>query len=497
MTQNSESASEDVFANHPRTRDLVLRAMQGEDVSQSVPEAFRGQFEELLQQERGGLVSEVAEKHPSDMDEDELRSFIDKTIPFQYKGLPPEALEIVWSADDVPYFADDQNGERRQIEVQKRALALTALDTWLPEAQKRSIHQRLREVGRREAISTVRAELGIETPAVVSKSIEKQLSSESLDQLTTHYFESAERGVSVLHTNKEHGQDAFSVDIEHGVFCVSDGASSYGKSGPVSAEFSRALVAEAATGKSFAEIFNEQSVSKIAERVKTSSVFKDFNVDENPHAKGMNKEAGLATVLLTRINKDARAIEWVSVGDSPLMVVDKNPDGTYSFEIVNDNVHGVKISDKNFTNPEIAAALGTPETHLVGIGKDGTPRLNDLKHMQSGLIEYRPGRTVILASDFLTKMMALSPQMIEARRYLAIQSGKEHLVKAFEAIQANTQSFDNPLSGSTFKPELLFDGTLSAEQLKKALDQWKDIPAHNAGRDDMTAVCIKMDNLFA
>jgi hypothetical protein len=498
---NQESHQPNPLLEHPKTTQYVNRISGGEDagmVLEGLPESMQAAVRERLGLNNPEASEAVVEKHPSNMDEEELQSFINETIPFQYRGLPAEALESVWAVDNVPYYLDDPNGERRQVEIQKRALALTALETFLPEARKCTIHKRLAEVGRKAKIADVRQEL-LEEPApeVVSDNLDRVTTSSELDELSTHRFESAEKGVSVLHTNKEHGQDAFAVDLEKGVACVSDGASSYGKSGPISAEFSRSLVTDAASGKPFAEIFSENNMRSIADRVRTGSAFKNFNTDENPYAKGENREAGLATVLLTRANKESKTIEWASVGDSPLMVLDRNPDGSYSFEIVNDDVDGMKFTDKNFTDEKMAEGLGNPETHLVGIGRDGNPRLNDLKHIRQGSIEYKQGRVVVMASDFLTKMMALSPQMIDARIALARQNGKESLAKSLEDIQANTASANNPLAQKRFNPSLLFDGSLTEEELKRAVEGWKDIRANNQGIDDMTAICIKMDKMFA
>lgn len=433
------------------------------------------------------------EKHFSKMNYLELMDYLNKAIPSKYSGLSVDALKVVWSPDDVPFLASDLNNEKRNTEIKKRELILIIMEDFLPEQKQKEYLRRIAHKDKRD-VGKVKAGLGLVSVNETPKTFDKEISSGSLDQNGTNHIESLEGGVVAVHDNTEHGQDGFAINGD--AICLSDGASSYGKAGLMSKELSVEFSKQASEGKSIKDIFDEKNVESIVRQVSETSEFKDFDASQNPHARGENAEAALATVLLTKLNRADKSIEWGSIGDSPLLVLDKDENGNWTFEVVNDDIDGEKVNNTNFTREDIQEVIKNPETYLLGVNGKGEARVKDLKQLRTGKIEYKSGRVVIAASDFLTKMMVLSPETINARITRAKNAQKIPLATALQGIHDKMLGTNNPLLQDKFKPELFFDGTLSPEELKSAMMSWKEMESNNAGRDDMTAVCIKMDEVF-
>lgn len=502
---NEENNQPNPFLEHPKTTEYANRISDGEDadiVLEGLPENIRAAVRERLGLNNPEVSEGVVEKHPSDMDATELEDFLETTIPPQYKGMSAEALEVVWSEKDVPYFADDPSGEKRQAEMRKRALVFATLEHFLPEAERRNRLKRQVRSAEKKQIETVKENLGIsvaETSSLVEngEKFSKPLFSRELDPEQTHVLESKNEAITVVFDNQQHRQDGCAIDPEKGIVALCDGSSSYGKSRVLSERLAQSLATEAGSGKSLQEIFSEGSITSILEAIKSSDEFKNAAPEQGAHINSRNKEAGKTTALLTRALEDG-SIEWASLGDSPLLVFDEGPDGTYKFQIVNDVDRQIITSD-NFTEKKILESFADPETQVVGFSGDGSI---DTKHLRSdkvryGKIEYKKGRVVMSASDFLTKAMYISPESLAAKRQFSEQEGNKNMAEAWRIERDLVLKSQHPFSSEKFNPSFLFDGSIGPEELKKVIEQWKDIStnSHRRSQDDMTAIAIKMDKI--
>ncbi|MFA6050890.1 MAG: protein phosphatase 2C domain-containing protein [Candidatus Paceibacterota bacterium] len=456
-----------------------------ENTASNLPEeastfSFGGQRAEESKEEKKGL---------GQMNTGELEDFLRENVPAQYEGMSATAIVAMHSAEDVPFYLNDPNGERRNAEIRLRQQVEAAFD--LLEEKQRELRWKQSHKQDAKGAEAVKSELGIgSAPVAESEKDIGNLASSLLDNVATHRIESVEKGITVTFDNSEHEQDAFA--IKGDTFVVCDGASSYGRSGVVSRILSGKLAELSEQGLDFKEILGEKRMEEILSEIATDPEFKDFEYEHgvrNPN----NLDAGLCTVLLAKLNKEKKKIEYASIGDSPLVIIDTDPDGTVHFEIANDDVDGKKITETTFTDPDVAEDLKNPATYLVGIDREGKPRLKDLSTTRTGTIEYKERRTVMLATDFFTKMMALSPQMIDTNIERARVAGKENLVKLLLDIQANTKQANNMFAGEKFNPEVFLGKEGGEDKFKKDLRSWKDIPAHSAGRDDMTMIAIDMD----
>jgi hypothetical protein len=240
------------------------------------------------------------------------------------------------------------------------------------------------------------------------------------------------------------------------------------------------------------EVMKPESMQKMLEDVRVSSEYSKERAEQST-----NKSAGLCTLLATQFDRTDNSLAFSSVGDSPLVVIDTNPDGSSSFHIANDEIEGKTIDNINFTDADIAEDMRNPETYLVGIGKDGKVRLRDMPTMRTGKVEYKPGRKVVLASDFLTKMMLLSPQMFDAKVARYTEEGKTLLAEAFGNLSRSVKAKGNKLSQEKFDPSVFADSRISKEALAEMIKAWKENPSNSPGIDDMTAITLDMDKLMA
>lgn len=426
-----------------------------------------------------------------EMSSEQLLKEMDSLIPKQYKGMQPDALKVVLDPKDVPLGLD---GKPDSLEVSRREKLLVIIDDFLPEARKQEAFIRKVRIDRHNKLRELKIDLKMSDSDENSENRTDSLISKNLPEGQTNRRELLSGAVVALHNNDAHGQDALA--IKNDAISLSDGASSYGKSGIVSQGLSERFATQLDGGSGIGEVLTEANVTDILKQVAQSQEFKNADTSLNPHCKDENVGSGLATVLLTKINRENKTLDWGSVGDSPLIVLDKKPDGSWSFEFVNDDANGTVVTSENFTDPNVIADLKNPETHLVGIRSDGTIDTRSLSKIKKGSIEYKPGRVVVAASDFLTKMMLCSPQVVEAMAKNAQSEGRDKLSDALRNANQEILKYSNPLADTKFKPELLFDGALSPEVITKAMEDWKKIPGNNAGVDDMTAVCIKMDEVF-
>lgn len=326
-----------------------------------------------------------------------------------------------------------------------------------------------------------------------TSNLKNQISSANLSDGVTHRIEFLEGAGVGIFDNSIHEQDAFSVSKD--ATCVSDGASTYGKSGVISRMLSKGFVSEVQSGTDIGEIFDDQNVKKVIDSIKDSDDFKNFDGSQNKHAKGDFIEAGLATVLLTQIDYDKKKIYWGSVGDSPLLVFDKQPDGSWDFEILNKIVDDHIVTNKNFSAKAVRENLLDQSSPLIGVDEVGQTNISCLPSLQTGVIEYKPGRVVMLASDFITKMMVMAPEALEETAKCEEGFDEKHVTSLRSRRQTILEA-NNPFAGEKFKPELFFDGTLTPDQLKDAIDGWKEIGPNKKYQDDVTMIAIKMDDLF-
>ncbi len=487
---------------HPKVLEYLQRFNAGEDLRnmrEGMPPAMAHDFEGLLTQQREEarnqrVAAEQAQARDSvaSMNPGELQTFVVQNVPAQYVGMSRKALEFIWAEEgNVALSIDDPRQKRRKTEIARRAQVIAALGVL--EEGRGQAGIRGREAENQVAIKELHVKLGI---AVPGESVEQtfdgfqDLKSSDLNQGLAHREKSLQRGLLVTSDNTEHGQDAFA--IEGDSFALSDGASSYGRSGVVSRLVSEELVTLSNKNMSFDDIFRESRMRKMLARVAQSPEFKNLGSSEASNSPS-NKNAGLCTILLARLDKQNRRIEYASIGDSPLVVLDREADGTISFEIVNDDIQGKKINGQTFTDEDVLNDIRNPETHLIGIGKNGELRVEDLQVLRRGHVEYKSGRVVMLASDFLTKMMVVSPQMISKNTERARAAGKERVAAALEDIQKATASAQNIFAQNAFRPELFADPSIPKPQYLQQLKDWKRIPAHNAACDDMTLISIEMD----
>lgn len=122
----------------------------------------------------------------------------------------------------------------------------------------------------------------------------------------------------------------------------------------------------------------------------------------------------MSTFIVTRESEDGGFIDFASVGDSPIIVLDKDEEGNVvGFQFANDACEGVPITNKNFHDKEVREHLDSPETHLVGIDDKGKTRVT--MEPQIGRIEKKKGREVIMASDALVKLMMNCPAALRAK----------------------------------------------------------------------------------
>ncbi len=345
----------------------------------------------------------------------------------------------------------------------------------------------------------VRAELGIDSPTATeqiqsSVLIEKgTLISETLDSEELHRITGAVDG---LYFNGQHGQDAFAVEDGEDSLCVvvCDGVSSRKSSGVVSSQLAKKIASSGVTYK----LTDIISSKKLGESL--------LDITSEIQQKKVSIEGGGSSTLTSvRIDKKAETIEWSSVGDSPIFVVDTDSEGNVSWEIVTENK---TINDSNYTNNDIVEDLKDPETHAVSVKESREVRSVDDKNIKHGSIKYKPGRKVVVASDFITKMLLHDPKVCfsrgemwknsitdDAGRVLSDETkrAREEIWK--QVSERNKTKYpefwavDKKTGQSYLNPAFLLN--LDAVRARKLLDDWMN--DNSVAGDDATIMVIDLD----
>ncbi len=375
-------------------------------------------------------------------------------IPSQYSGLSSEVLQELWN----PPMLVDEAKNRQAHEQKTRGIA--ALKRRELEVQSQSIE------------SVGETEQGHELKIPVSS---REVSNSEL-------FKFSDSDLDLAFLNNDHGQDAFAV--RNNVVVVSDGMSSYGKSGIVSGMLSERIADQSENGK-LADVFDDSNIKAALNQISQDDDFKDVErIEGNYKERG----SGLATLLVLKKNED-RSMEFASIGDSPLFAYDFNEKGDLiSFSLVNGDV---PIDHTNYTSLEARAEFEDPQTHGVGIREDGK-FISDTAALKMGRIEYKPGRVVVAASDFYTKMLTFCPEALKARAEQSPVSLASKLYLEKKAQFENKFSklwIRNSTTGElTIDP--LFVKKLGKSELQTLLTEWKDLNVRSA--DDITISVIEM-----
>lgn len=310
------------------------------------------------------------------------------------------------------------------------------------------------------------------------------LSSKNLEYDKLHVLESMEMpGIRVIHSNAHHNQDAFAV--KSGALCVCDGVSSKRRSKPAAEAVSRILAQKIDEAENSAQVFEGDEVQAALAEFANDQEYTSFDPGQsNPDLRASDVEGGKTTFLALKFQKEKREIEWTGVGDSPLLVLDKTGNG-WSFEIKNTQFAG--LTDKTFASEEFHFRMKDPRTSAIGINRKGGVDTEAITYsMESGSISYKKGRVVIAATDFLTKMMDDSPEVAAARMTVIDKTKNSWHWDEINQSREKMLQAENPFYGPKFRPELFFNGELSNDQIAEFL----------VSSDDVTAVCIKMDELF-
>lgn len=411
-------------------------------------------------------------------DEDEIMAM----IPKEFQGLSSDLINEVWEFDGG-------NAVQKKYFEKKKQLIIDFIrnkeNKLSREYQKATKHHQ-----DQEKISSISKELGKD---ILNESREKnpsEFNSYELNNSEIHAYGNLEKdGLEVMFLNNDHGQDAFA--IYEDTYVVSDGASSYGKAGSMSSALSRS-VAENVSNKSIEEVFSKESMSEIITSIKDKKEYKNDQPVVSHAVREGNQEAGLATLLVVKLNKEEKTISYGSIGDSPLFVIDRNSEGEIiSFEILNEDK---KITNENYFLPECTEDMKNPETHLIGLRGNGEMTLSSLNAKKTGTIEYKENRVVLLGSDALIKSLISSPEIWQNK----VESGSPaaSLFKdAQERYEKNHPDLwiQNPSTGKKmFNP--LFFTKLSKDELSLLLSGWKNDAYPCA--DDMTMIAIDLDKHF-
>ncbi|MDB5204395.1 MAG: hypothetical protein JWP09_423 [Candidatus Taylorbacteria bacterium] len=304
------------------------------------------------------------------------------------------------------------------------------------------------------------------------------LTSKGLDATQTHIIESPEfPGIRVIHSNKEHGQDAFV--IGEGSICICDGMTKHGKSGLVSEFVAAKVVEKVSEAESIYDAMSQHDFEEDLKDLSKTLEYEEFDSSGNRYVKKGEENSGYTTFLTLKTDKEKKLITWTSVGDSPLIILDKTDTG-WSFEMYNTKSAG--LTNETFASDDFHKQMQNGGSHGIGILENGSPEASAVNYVEYGTVTYKKGRIIMAATDWLTKMMADSPETIDARILDAEGDEKKKLEKSRDTIL----SAKNPLFGPKFQPELFFNGQLSDDEIVKNL----------ISDDDVTMVCIDMDKMF-
>lgn len=303
------------------------------------------------------------------------------------------------------------------------------------------------------------------------------ISSIDLDNALPHKIEDPARGIEGFFLNTKHVQDAFAVCGNAVVVC--DGVSAFPQSGLYSAALAHDLAKEIEISGIHSAV-SEGLLRETAQRT-----------EKHLESSAVKDKSFSTTFVAAQINKLPKTISYASLGDSPLFVVDRNEDGSVSeFEIVN---FEWPIDNQTYAKKANIQYLQNPYTHAVGVSDDGEFR-SHLIHMVSGEIEYRPRRSVVLASDFLTKLLLLSPEGTEALLPVLDSNHRFDL----EVVQPVYSKFgqlwlQNPATKKRTLNPLFFVG-MGKGEWAVLMERWKNVSYF--GKDDATMIAIDMDKAF-
>ena len=335
-------------------------------------------------------------------DSETLRDAAKVFIPVQYHNLIeyPEILEEIWIQQQ--YIDADKNAKEKAVRDYAFSLIHLLRGDVEKDIQRDSEKERIKKLSEEIFISQ----------ATKETHLENGVSSLDFENDIFHHIENIGEGVDAVFWNNDKHQDAFAVKEKTVV--VSDGAGSYERSGVVAGLLSKELAGQASGTGSFEEftaVFQKDNIKILLTAIHSDDAYHSF-VSEREFK---NRDEGLCTFIVAKESADGRSIEYASLGDSPLIVVDRDSKGeVVAFEVINDSFNGQSITQDNFYKAETVAYINNPETHLVGIRKDGTIDTKSLSTVQIGRIEKKEGRTVVLASDALVKVMINAPRAFEA-----------------------------------------------------------------------------------
>lgn len=295
--------------------------------------------------------------------------------------------------------------------------------------------------------------------------------------------------------NASHGQDAFSITKNHETLCVTvcDGVSSHKGSGIVSSQLAQ-RISEESLLKDQKDVCNPDNLSLI---------LKDIS-DE----VGNVKDGGFTTLVTARIDLQNRSIEWTSIGDSPLLIVDTDDDGTISWEIVTEDS---LINNTNYLDENNIAILSDQVTHCVGLKESDEASIPSQDKIKTGTVEYKKGRKLVLASDFLTKIMLFSPDVTRSQQkywenittqkdgIIPSDTKKRLMISAWHNITLkNEETFKKMWTKNSATGELmlnpLFILTLTSSEREEIFDMWKNKNVQT--EDDITLMIIDLDTYF-
>ncbi|MBP6942714.1 MAG: protein phosphatase 2C domain-containing protein [Candidatus Buchananbacteria bacterium] len=321
----------------------------------------------------------------------------------------------------------------------------------------------------------------------VNETLPEVLLSGDLDNRECHRFIDRERGIEALFLNNKHEQDALAITEQ--AIVVSDGMSSYGKSGAMSALLVERLAAQLETERP-AQLLAVERMEQIITEIQNDPRFQNA---EPIHVRDVNyQDDALATLIALKKNAEAKTIDYATIGDSPLCIFDYDPEGKLvEFQIINADLD---ITSANYTSSEVSDELNNPRTAGVGL-----EALGDLYHdgpdfIKAGQIVYQPGRVVVAATDFLTKIMAISPEASKATAERNPETRDLYLQKAQRQLEEFSVLWtENPLTKELMVDPKFFEH-LKRDELQELLEKWKLFNRRAA--DDMTLVLIDLDAYF-
>lgn len=404
-------------------------------------------------------------------------------LPKEFYGLSSSLIDDVWEFPGGNIVQKDFFEKRKKLVLE-----------FIKNKENKLVGQHeknKRHIEEQQKIKDISKQLGKD---ILNESREKkpvEFNSHELNNDELHAYGNLEKdGLEVMYLNNDHNQDAFA--IYEDTYVVSDGASSYGKAGAMS-DLLSSTIAKQVSESSLDEVFSKDSIVNIIDNIKNNKSYIDsFSVNSHAIKNEENKEAGLATLLAVKLNKEEKTISYTSIGDSPLFVIDRDESGKItSFEIMNEDA---KITNENYFTDENHENMKNPETHLIGVRGNGNNTVSSLDSKKSGVIDYKENRIILLGSDALIKNLIFSPEIWENKA-----KNKPHIAhlfdKARERYEKNFPELwtQNPATGKKmFNP--LFFTNLSKDKMSLLLSEWKK-DAYPAA-DDMTIIAIDLDKHF-